>query len=243
MDSKEITLRDNERWCVGLEGRYACSSNGDIISYVRGRKTLKGGVMYDNKRKRTAYKLVCLYVDGKSVSKYVHRLVAEAFIPNPDNKPQVNHKSLDKLDNSVDNLEWCTSKENVDHAYESGAFIEGNKKRVAAKRELALGKIEDSGVEISRHFLSRLEDDDFVEARVPPEIRKTTMIKDSYKDIWTHVVRVLRDCEQDYTLHYIAKKYDLDQSYISLIRRGLRWKKQWKIYNKYKDNSYYMDYI
>lgn len=60
---------------------------------------------------------------GKRLDKYVHRLVAEAFIPNPDNKKYVNHKNCNRADNTVENLEWVTAKENTDYTFQVGHVV------------------------------------------------------------------------------------------------------------------------
>ncbi len=67
---------------------------------------------------RRGYAMVKLYPEVKTIS--VHRLVAETFIPNPEGLPQVNHIDGDKLNNSVDNLEWCSNADNFAHANEIG---------------------------------------------------------------------------------------------------------------------------
>ena len=64
------------------------------------------------------YAKVELFNNNKRYYKQIHRLVAETFIPNPDNKTQVNHKNGIKTDNRVENLEWCTQSENVKHTYD-----------------------------------------------------------------------------------------------------------------------------
>ena len=92
----------------GYEGLYQVSSWGRVKNSRTGR-ILKG------LRDKDGYLLVGLCKKSVSQTHKVHRLVAEAFIPNPQNKPQVNHIDEDKENNHVENLEWSTAKENANH--------------------------------------------------------------------------------------------------------------------------------
>lgn len=90
------------------EGLYAITSCGKVWSYRR-KKFL---APRDDK---DGYQRVNLCKDGQQKTFFIHRLVAEAYIPNPDNKPQINHKDEVKTNNYLNNLEWATSKENVNY--------------------------------------------------------------------------------------------------------------------------------
>lgn len=91
----------------GYEGYYEVSNLGRVRSLGNGL-THNKSMTYLSGGDLRGYRVVNLWKNGHGISKRVHRLVAEAFIPNPDNLPQINHKNEDKADNRVENLEWCT---------------------------------------------------------------------------------------------------------------------------------------
>lgn len=98
--------------------RYEVSNLGRIRAiYIRGIKRNK---ILKPKLTKKGYLEISLYRERKHKSFRLHRLVAQSFIPNPNNLPQVNHKNGNKLDNRAENLEWCTCSENVTHAFRTG---------------------------------------------------------------------------------------------------------------------------
>lgn len=106
---------------VGFSGLYKVSNLGRIKS-VDKKVNNNGGLQHREERilktrlNRHGYLQVVLS-KNKSYTKTIHRMVAEAFIPNIKNKPQINHIDGDKTNNCVSNLEWATRQENMQHAY------------------------------------------------------------------------------------------------------------------------------
>jgi len=114
----------------GYEGMYQVSNLGNVksidrvISNGHAMHLHKGRIM---KPKGEKYKHVHLCKEGKIKKHYVHRLVAQSFILNPLDKPQVNHLNGIHADNRLENLEWCTSEENNKHAWDNGLQVSYDK--------------------------------------------------------------------------------------------------------------------
>lgn len=131
------------------------------------------------------YLSVSIWIDGKCFHKNVHRLVAETFIPNPENKPQVNHINGIRYDNRVENLEWVTAKENKQHAIRMGLDnphhghqVRGIKSGMAKYTEEQVHEVcrlIESGVSSNK----KIADIVWVNSSLPDRIRK--------KEAWCHI--------------------------------------------------------
>lgn len=171
---------NNEIWLPvkDYEGLYYVSSEGRLRSSHSnnkgvGWKIVKGATV---DREYIKVKLIKDHI-YKQVS--LHRLVATTFIPNPKNKPQVNHKNGNKHDNRVENLEWVTQSENILHSYKTGL-----KKPMRGVKNWC-AKITEADVLMIRKLA--------IEGQTPTQISKSYPINDAtvskiiHKQIWSHV--------------------------------------------------------
>lgn len=152
----------------GFEGLYSITKQGDVISHAKIVKVgNKGGYRIQQekplkKADMNGYCRVHLYKNNKVFAKLVHRLIAEAYIPNPENLPWINHIDANTKNNSINNLEWCTPKQNSQHAYKMGLMkkiqLFGEKNGSAKLTEStvrqmrAMYEIEPNCSKIARHF-------------------------------------------------------------------------------------------
>ena len=122
---------------AGTKGFIEVSNEGRVRSWLRGApKVLK------TQPDKKGYHRLRVTVEREKMSYKVHREVAKAFIPNPDNLPQVNHKDGNKSNNAVDNLEWISNRDNAHHAIENGLWenvFEGSRKVNESRKRPVIG--------------------------------------------------------------------------------------------------------
>jgi hypothetical protein len=108
----------------GYEGLYQISNLGRV-------KSIKNNIFLKQALNTSRYYIVCLSKKGKKKTSLIHRLIAQCFVSNKNNKPVINHINMIRTDNSISNLEWCTHSENVNHSYRnnnsSRPFLKGVK--------------------------------------------------------------------------------------------------------------------
>ena len=126
----------------GYEGLYAITSCGKVWSY-RKQLFLKPGIDKDG------YLQVLLYRNGKPKMRKMHRLVAEIYVPNLDNKPVVNHKDENKQNNCVNNLQWMTIEENNHYSNTFNKAAEARKKPIYCEE---LNKVFESAADAAREL-------------------------------------------------------------------------------------------
>jgi hypothetical protein len=137
---------------TGVKGLIEVSNDGRVRSLLRGTpRVLK--TQTDNK----GYHRVRVTVEREKMTFKVHREVAKAFIPNPNNLPQVNHIDGNKNNNSIQNLEWVTNKENAHHAIESGLWnsvFEGSRKENESRKKPIIAYRIDGDYPCTRYYES-----------------------------------------------------------------------------------------
>lgn len=115
---------------IGYENYYEVSNLGRVRRIKAAHGTQIGRIL-NGMLDSDGYLNVCLTANKNQKWFLVHRLVAQAFLPNPENKPTVNHIDGNKQNNSVSNLEWCTQKENIAHAWRTGLCSEESRKKMS----------------------------------------------------------------------------------------------------------------
>ena len=135
---KIYTMKDIPNY----EGLYAATEDGRIFSYPKSCSSkngifLKQQIFINKNNRTTPHKqlLVGLWKDKKRKIHLVHRLIALTYIPNLENKPDINHLDGNSLNNNIKNLEWCTKKENMKHARETGLWNLFTEKQIRIRKE------------------------------------------------------------------------------------------------------------
>lgn len=237
-------LQENEKWIEGYEERYSITKDGRAFSHIRGRKEIGKNQPFCKARNIFLYKLVNIAKKGEKQSPVsIHRLVAETFLPNPENKPCVNHIDGDKANNKLENLEWVTYSENTQHMHDNDLW-EMDRAKITERQNENLDSFIFDGKGYTRQNSIKLLSKERLELNnIPGDILDVSIVNGSPLNTWNYYIDLFRICDSELSLSQVSKITDLDPSMISLVRSGKRAKKARDIYDKYgKDPKYLINY-
>lgn len=151
--SREASLKEEWKDIEGYEGLYQISNLGRVKSLKRNTKNqCKNAEVIKTQEIRNGYYSVSLWKNGVGKHHLIHRLISQAFIPNPNNKPQINHIDGNKTNNHIENLEWVTESENARHAYNNGLIKPYTRKIIQYDQNMNFIKEWDSITEIEKEL-------------------------------------------------------------------------------------------
>lgn len=218
----------NEYIPLSINNNYSINKKGDVYSYYTNK-------ILEQRNNKKGYPTIYLTINGKGISKVVHRLVAQTFIPNPNNLPQVNHIDGNKENNSVENLEWCTNEYNMRHSWELGLRkpLKGNEigtSKLLEHEVIGIYESEDNSYKLSEKYnvstsLINLIRSDKVWSHVTKSKTKGIQPLNNLRNNKFSLEEVCDIYEKDGKNKDIAKEYSVSESTIKSIRNG----------NSYKD--------
>jgi len=185
----------------GYEGAYQISNLGRVRSFLHWDRDGLDDRFLQPFNNRLGYPMVYLYTDGKPRCKKIHRLVAEAFLDNPENHPHVNHKDKDKGNYILSNLEFCTVSYNLKHSYANGRipawtgkkFSDEHKKKLSDMRGLSGNSRAKKAIDLSTLIIYGCGKEAAIARDIPYNTLKNELSKpkNKYKIVWLSVYETM----------------------------------------------------
>ena len=201
---------------------YAVSNTGRVVN-VRSNRELTPCVDRSN-----GYAVVNLYDEtGKPRRKYLHRLMAEAFLPNPDNKRTINHIDCNKSNNTLDNIEWATDSENMRHAFQNGLCENTRQSAYIQQRRLAEAPRTDRQREAARENIVRINKRPKTERQLEASRRAVTSQRCQERAMESHLnrhppIRVIETGKIYRSQRELAEELGIGESAVCACLHGRR---------------------